>query len=103
MTTKISKKATSTIKKKKKILNIDNIDVNKILVSKKEQYGKYNWFKYFIRYNDNDVIRLLYLFFWQSIEYINKFDRNKIKMSLVGKDKQFLENYIKIWKKKLKN
>ena len=26
----------------KKIFNIDHIDVNKILVSKKEQYGKYN-------------------------------------------------------------
>ena len=46
----------------KKIFNIDDIDVNKILVSKKEQYGKYNSFKYFIGYNDNDVIRPLYLF-----------------------------------------
>ena len=46
--------------KNKKIFNIDDIDFNKILVSKKEQYGKYNSFKYFIRYNDNDVIRPLY-------------------------------------------
>ena len=29
-------------KNKKKIFNIDDIDANKILVSKKEQYGKYN-------------------------------------------------------------
>ena len=36
--------------KNKKIFNIDDIDVNKILVSKKEQYGKYNLFKYFIGY-----------------------------------------------------
>ena len=28
--------------KNKKIFNIDNIDVNNILISKKEQYGKYN-------------------------------------------------------------
>ena len=28
--------------KNKEIFNIDDIDVNKILVSKKEQYGKYN-------------------------------------------------------------
>ena len=27
----------------KKIFNVDDIDVNKILVSKKEQYGKYNY------------------------------------------------------------
>ena len=30
---------------KTKKINIDDIDVNKILVSKKEQYGKYNSFK----------------------------------------------------------
>ena len=34
--------------KNKKIFNIDDIDVNKILVSKKEQYGKCNSSKYFI-------------------------------------------------------
>ena len=43
-------------KKNKIIFNIDDIDVNKILVSKKEQYGKYNSFKYFTGYNNNDVI-----------------------------------------------
>ena len=47
--------------KNKTIFYIDDIDVNKILVSKKEQYGKYNSFKYFIGYNDNDVIRPLYV------------------------------------------
>ena len=61
MTTKISKKATFTIKTKN-IDDIDDINVNKILVFKKEQYGKHNSFKYFIGYNDNDVIRPLYLF-----------------------------------------
>ena len=39
--------------KNKKIFNIDGIDVNKILVSKKEIYAKYNSSKYFIGYNDN--------------------------------------------------
>ena len=43
------KKATFTIKKK----NIDGIDINKILASKKEQNGKYNSSKYFIAYNHN--------------------------------------------------
>ena len=83
----------------KKIFNIDDIDVNKILVSKKEQNGKYNSFKYFIGYNDNDVIRPLYLFISQTTGYINKFEKNKITMSLMVKDKQLLENYNKIWKK----
>ena len=47
--------------KNKKVYQIDNIDVNKILVSKKEPYGTKNSFKYFIGYNDNDVIRPLYV------------------------------------------
>ena len=55
---KKSKEVTSIKIKRKKIFNIDDIDVNKILVSKKEQYGKNNSFKYFIGYNDNDIIRL---------------------------------------------
>ena len=60
----------------KKIFNIDDLDVNKILVSKKEQYGKHNSFKYFIGYNDNNVIRPLCLFFSQTTGEINKFDKN---------------------------
>ena len=85
--------------KNKKIFNIDDIDVNKILVSKKEQYGKYNSFKYFIGYNDNDLIRPLYLELPQMTSHINKFQKNKITVSLMVKDK----NYNKIWKKKLKD
>ena len=61
----------------KKIFNIDDIGVNKILVSKKEQYGKYKSFKHFIGYNDNDVIKPLYLELSQITGYINKFDENK--------------------------
>ena len=81
--------------KNKKIFNIDDIDVNKILVSKKEQYGKYNSFKYFIGYNDNDVIRPLYLFILQTTGYINKFHKNKIAISLLIKDIQPLKKYNK--------
>ena len=63
--------------KNKKIFNVNHIDINKILVSKKETYSKYNSFKYFIGYNDNDVIRPLYLGLSQMTGYINKFDENK--------------------------
>ena len=90
----------SDLYKNKKIFNIDNIDVNKILVSKKETYGKNNSFEYFIGYNDNDVIRPLYLGLSQMTGYINKFDKNKITLSLMIKDKQLSKNYNKMWKKK---
>ena len=45
--------------KNKKINKIDDINVNSILISKKELYGTKNSFKYFIGYNDNDIIRPL--------------------------------------------
>ena len=99
--------------KNKKIFNINDIDVvNKILVSKKEKYGKYNSFKHFIGYNDNDVIKPLYLEIPQTTGYINRFNENKNKnknknknttaMSLKIKEKKLFKNYNKIWKK-LKN
>ena len=85
--------------KDKKIFNLDYIEANKILVSKKEQYGKYNSFKHFIGYIGNGIIRPLYLFISQTTGYINKFDKDKIKMSLMIKEKQLFKKYNKIWKK----
>ena len=49
--------------KNKKIFHIDDIDANKILVSKKGPYSKNNSLIYFIGYNDNDVTRPLCLNF----------------------------------------
>ena len=65
--------------KNKKIFNINDIDNNEILVSKKEKSVKYNSFKYFIGYNDNDIIEPLYLELPQMTGYINKFNENKNK------------------------
>ena len=92
------KKVTSTTKTEKTF--------NKKLVSKNEKYGKYNLFKYFIGYNDNDVIKPLYLEPSQMTGYINKFNehesknknknKNTIIMSLKVKDKKLFINYNKI-------
>ena len=85
--------------KNKKIFHISDIDINKILVSKKEQHGQNNSFKSFIGYNDNDIVRPLYLFLPQTTGYINKFDKKKMTMSLMIKDLKLLKNYTKMWKK----
>ena len=74
--------------KNKQIFNIDDINVNETLLSTKEQYGNYNSFKYFIGYNDNDIIRPLHLLISQTTGCINKFDKNTITMSLMIKDIQ---------------
>ena len=82
--------------KNKAINNIEEIDVNNILVSKKESYGNKNSFKYFIGYNDNDNIRPLCIRLPQMTGYVRKFDENAT-MSFIVKNKQLLKKYIKLW------
>ena len=76
-------------------LLIDDIDVNKILVSKKEPYATKNTLKYFIGYNDNDVIRPLCVRLPQMTGYVKKFVEN-VTMSFRANKKQLLKNYNKI-------
>ena len=47
----------SNFYKNTKLFHIHDLDVNKILVSKRESYGTKNSLKYFIGYNDDDVIK----------------------------------------------
>ena len=85
-------------KKTKKIFNIDDTDVNKILVSKKEPYCIKKALKYFVGYNDNDVIRPLCLRLPQMTGYAKKFNENAT-MSFRVNNKQLLKNYSKTWEK----
>ena len=88
------------LQKKQKIFNIDDIDVNKILVSKKEPYGKNNSLIYFIGYNDINIIRPLCLKLSKMTGYINEFNKNKntLIMSLRVNDEQLSKNTIKYGK-----
>ena len=93
--------------KNTKIFNIDEIDVNKILVSKKEPYSAKGEFKYSIGYIDNEIIKPLYLGLPQMNGYIKKSKYKKTKitttMYFTVKYKQL---YNEIWEKidnKIKN
>ena len=86
----------SSIYKNKNINNIEDIDVNNILVSKKEPYGTKNSHKYFIGYNDNDNIRPLCIRLPQMTGCARKFNENAT-MSFIVKDKKLLKKYRKIW------
>ena len=66
----------SNIYLNKKVVKIDDTDVNKILVSKEEPYGTKNSFKYFIGYNDNDIVRSFYVRLPQLTGNIRKFEFN---------------------------
>ena len=77
---------------------MNDIDVNKILVSKKESYGTKNSLKYFIGYSDGDFIRPLCIILPQMIGSVKHFDSKKT-MSFKVSDNKLLKKYSKISKK----
>ena len=92
------KKFKSVFYKNKKVAKIDDIDVNKILVSNEKTYGTKNLFKYFIGYNDNDVSRPLCIKLPEMTGYIRK-SEGYTTMSFEISNKQLLKKYNRIWKK----
>ena len=64
----------------------------------KKPYGTKKAFKYFIGYNDNDVVRPLCVRLPQMTGYASKFDENAT-MSLRANNKQLLKNQNKIEEK----
>ena len=83
-------------------MKIDGIDVDKILVSREESYGTKNSFRYFIGYNDNDVIRPLYIKLPQMTDYVRKFEGNTTMSFKISK-KRLLKEYNLEYGKVLKN
>ena len=88
--------------KSKKVFTIDDVDVDKILVSKREPYGTNKSIKYFIGYNDDDdvddVIRPIFIKLLQMIGCVKCFDSNETT-SLKVIDNKLLKTCTQIWKK----
>ena len=84
--------------KNKKVTLLDDINVNKILVSKEEPYGAKNSIKYFIGYNHNDVIRPLWINLQQISGYVRKFKGDTTTPFKI-KNKELLKTYNQIWKR----
>ena len=81
----------------KKQFNIEDIDINKILISKPETYEN-NMRKYIIGYNDN-TISPLQLFLPKMTGYLNIFKDGTRKMSFFTNNNEFLERYAATWGK----
>ena len=79
------------------LFNIDDLDANKIFVSKKEPYGTKGSFKYVIEYSDNDNIKPLCIRLPQMIGYVKCFDSNKTMSFKVIDKKLLIKKYSKIW------
>ena len=88
---------TSKFYKNKKLFKIDDVEVDKILISKKEADGKKSLFKYFIGYDDDDI-RPLCIKLSQMIGFVKKVDDKKT-MPFKVTDRKLLKKYTKIWKK----
>ena len=88
----------STFYKSKKLFHINDLDVNKILVSKKESYGAKNSLKHFLGYNDGNIIRPLCIKLSPMTGYVKNFDSNKTT-SFEARDSKLLRKYNKIWEK----
>ena len=89
---KIKKSTKVLFKRTRNYLIYIDLDVNKILLSKKESYGTKNSLKYFIGYNDDDVIRPLCITLPQMIGYVKHFDSNNT-------DNKLFKKYNKTWEK----
>ena len=86
--------------KSKKPFNVDDIDVSKILISKKERYGEKNSIKFFIGYSYNDGIRSLCIKLLQIFGYAKYF--NSIKtVSFEANDNKLLKSILQYGKELL--
>lgn len=50
---------------------MNNVDINKIVISNKESYGKTGSFKYFIGNDDNDYIKPLCIIFLKWLDMLH--------------------------------
>ena len=81
----------------RKPFSANDIDVNKILISKEIVYETKNVLSYFTGYIDEDnVIKPLYLKFPQMIGYLKEFDGSI--MSLRVDDSKLFKTYCRIWR-----
>ena len=91
----------SNFYKNKETFKAENIDASEILVPIKAPYGKES-IRYFIGYNDDDVIRPLCIKLPQMIGYVRYFKKNNSKDNItmsfnVINNIRLLKKYNKIW------
>ena len=76
---------------------INNIDINKIVVSNKFPFAKQD-FKYFIGYKDNKDIRPLCIFFLEMSIYKRYSNKTKCMYFMINDENNFVK-YMTIWEK----
>ena len=90
----------SACHKNKKLINIDEVDIEEIVLPHKKSYGK-DSFKYFVgyRHKGNAFPSALCVKRPQMNAYAKYFDKNSKDINLSVNDKEILEKYFEIWNK----
>ena len=91
----------NTFHKNKRPIIIDKVEIRRIVLSKKDLYGKKGSFKYHIGYisETNAFLIPLCIALPQMSGYVKYFDSNNKYMNLLVNDKKFLKKYNPMWDK----
>ena len=84
--------------KSKQPIDLDLVIVNRIVVSDKFRHNDES-FKYFIGYQDNEIVKPLCIILLQMSGYIKYFENGGKNMSFMIKDINFLDKFNEIWEK----
>ena len=79
----------------KKLIIINEVEIKRIVLNRKNSYDKRGAFKYFIGYISNASIIPLYIKHTQMNTYTKYFDRNSKYMSSLVHDKEILKDTMK--------
>ena len=84
--------------KSKQPTDLKSVNANQIVVSDKFKHSD-DGFKYFIGYQEGEIVKPLYIILPQICGYIKYFKNGGKKMSLMAKDDDVLDKCNKIWDK----
>ena len=84
--------------KSKQPIDLKSVNVDQIVVSDKFKHGD-DGFKYFIGYQEGEIVKPLCIILPQMRGYIKYFKNGGKKMSFMAKDDDVLDKYNKIWDK----
>ena len=80
----------------KKAIDLMSVNVNKIVVSDKFNHNE-DGFKYFIGYQEGEIVKPLCIILPQMSGYIKYFENGGKNMSFLIKDDEVWDKYDKIW------
>ena len=84
--------------KSKQLIDLDLVTVDQIVVSDKFRHSDES-FKYFIGYQEDEIVKPLCIILLQMSGYIKYFENGGRNMSFMIKDGNILDKYNKIWDK----